>query len=339
MLCKSLNVASIILILVILLVSSLQTFSTQREEPAVYLSLRGRNYTTNNSAILITQIGRNSAGNALVCHTNFESCCGRQDRNQNRGIGLWFFPNGSQVLVRNRGGDIYFKRGRQIVALNQRKVAEGPTGQYCCVVEDRSRQNQTFCANIVLTLPESPTPARISSSSDMTFSTVTTIIEENHTQNFNGSLSISIEGINTTSTTMSNHTANVGLFIGVGVFLIIAGLLITCSATCIGCAVRHRRKKMKKSITSMPDSQAQTKQQTNSENLYDSLRPITLTTEQDKGLGTQYKELVEDSGVYDYADREIVLHRPIRNNITVCELTSKNGELSSARFVDDGIYY
>ena len=152
------------------------------------------------------------------------------------------------------------------MALNQRKVAEGPTGQYCCVVEDRSRQNQTFCANIgkylhciilaaiyklnfflaVLTLPESPTPARISSSSDMTFSTVTTIIEENHTQNFNGSLSISIEGINTTSTTMSNHTANVGLFIGVGVFLIIAGLLITCSATCIGCAVRHRRKKMKK---------------------------------------------------------------------------------------------
>lgn len=90
----------------------------------------------------------------------------------------------------------------------------------------------------------------------------------------------------------------------------------------------------------MPDSQAQTKQQTNSENLYDSLRPITLTTEQDKRLGTQYKEFVEDSGVYDYADREIVLlHRPIRNNITVCELTLKNGELSSARFVDDGIYY
>ncbi len=141
----------------------------------------------------------------------------------------------------------------------------------------------------MLTLPESLTPARISSSSDMTFSTVihtqnfngslsisieginttsitmsnhtanvglfigvevfstvTTVIEENHTQNFNGSLSISIEGINTTSTTMSNHTANIGLFIGVGVFLIIAGLLITCSATCIGCAVRHRRKKMKK---------------------------------------------------------------------------------------------
>ena len=96
-------------------------------------------------------------------------------------------------------------------------------------------------------------------------------------------------------------------------------------------------------MTSMPDSQAQTKQQSNSVNLYDSLRPITLTAEQDKGLRTHYREFVEDSGVYDYADREIVLHRPIRKDVTKCEAhtqpTLTNGELSSAEFVDDGIYY
>ncbi len=119
-------------------------------EPSVYLTLRNNTYTTNNSDILITDIGsrprRSSpAKNSLACHTSLDNCC-------REGIGKWFFPNGSKVLHQNsKHGDeldLYFNRGNQIVALNRRNNATGPTGLYCCVVKDNTNETQTFCANI-----------------------------------------------------------------------------------------------------------------------------------------------------------------------------------------------
>ena len=60
----------------------------------VYLSLNGVKYYTNNSIIVITEIGQTDTyqNNALQCITNREPCCGIPNP-----VGEWYLPNGTRV--------------------------------------------------------------------------------------------------------------------------------------------------------------------------------------------------------------------------------------------------
>ncbi len=72
---------------------------------AVYLTLgSGPNITTNNTEILITDIGEDAVGGMprLTCHTDLTTCCRNADNNGNGPLGQWTFPDGSVVL--NNGG-------------------------------------------------------------------------------------------------------------------------------------------------------------------------------------------------------------------------------------------
>ena len=110
------------------------------------------NYT-NNSVILITEIGTDStktSGEALQCITELTPCC-RQDGANQMLMGQWHYPSGTEVPG-NEGDDVFFRtRGLNDGTVNLfRRNAEvmSPVGLYCCEIPDADEINRVLCIDI-----------------------------------------------------------------------------------------------------------------------------------------------------------------------------------------------
>ena len=118
----------------------------------VRLSFLG-NPIANNSVVLITDIGDN-LNSRIQCITNNPDCCAGRIR-----MGMWFFPDGREVISRSSGQDIYRMRSGAesttstrlaAVTLGHRNssAASGPMGLYRCVIPDSSGVDQTLTVGI-----------------------------------------------------------------------------------------------------------------------------------------------------------------------------------------------
>ncbi|XP_064386860.1 sushi, von Willebrand factor type A, EGF and pentraxin domain-containing protein 1-like [Halichondria panicea] len=138
----------------------------------VFLTLGSTNITSNNTEILITDIGQDASGGlpSLTCHTDLPACCRSFAENNGQGsLGQWRYPDGSVILNNGLstavGNQFYITRNApQLIRLNRRETNNPltPTGSYCCVVPT-THGEMTFCANLVvcLSLPH-PTNGMIS---------------------------------------------------------------------------------------------------------------------------------------------------------------------------------
>ena len=122
----------------------------------VYLTLGSTLYNTNNTEILITDIGEDAAGGLpyLTCHTDLTTCCRNTDNGGNGGLGQWTFPDGSVILHNggsmSAGDQFYILRGApQVVRLARRQGNNPltPIGSYCCTVPTTGG-DMTLCANL-----------------------------------------------------------------------------------------------------------------------------------------------------------------------------------------------
>ena len=100
----------------------------------LYVVLKGTNYTTNNSVVLLDEIGDRNG--ALHCRTSLTGCCETK--------GEWIYPNETQVPINSTGYGFYRTRGTTRVTLRKRTETLSPTGIYCCKVPT-SGSNKTFC--------------------------------------------------------------------------------------------------------------------------------------------------------------------------------------------------
>ena len=121
----------------------------------VYLSLGTTNITTNNTEILITDIGEDIPGHppSLTCHTDLRNCCRKVDIGAQEGKGEWYYPNGTMVPNRAARQQLYRLRNAPQVVRLAHIHAEGtppvrsPAGSYCCVIPTTTGE-RTFCVNI-----------------------------------------------------------------------------------------------------------------------------------------------------------------------------------------------
>ena len=117
------------------------------DDIGVYLSLRGRVYTSNYIYVDINDIGEGDDG-ALLCITDLMQCCRGNETGGRGALGEWFYPDGTAVGIQGSGDDFYRDRGPSVVRLNRRNTARSPTGQYCCDIPDTSNTQQRVCANV-----------------------------------------------------------------------------------------------------------------------------------------------------------------------------------------------
>ncbi|XP_064386142.1 mucin-2-like isoform X2 [Halichondria panicea] len=122
----------------------------------IWFTLGSTNITTNNTEILITDIGEGADGGlpSLTCHTVYTGCCRSfAENNGQGGLGQWTYPDGS-VIPNNGGGQQFYinRSGPQLINLNRRQAINPltPTGSYCCTVPTSAEVEMTFCANLVL---------------------------------------------------------------------------------------------------------------------------------------------------------------------------------------------
>ena len=120
---------------------------------AVYLSLGSTTITTNNTEVLITDIGEDGVGRlpSLTCHTDLTECC-RNIETGMGGMGEWYYPDGRVIPNQAAGEGFYRVRNApQVVRLARREAstipALSPTGTYCCVIPTTGGE-MTFCANL-----------------------------------------------------------------------------------------------------------------------------------------------------------------------------------------------
>ena len=118
----------------------------------VYLSLGSTNITTNNTEVLITDIGEDADGvlPSLTCHTDLTECCRDSDTGSQGGRGEWYYPDGRMVPNRfAREGFYRIRNAPQVVRLVHRDSSDplSPTGSYCCVIPT-TKGEMTFCASI-----------------------------------------------------------------------------------------------------------------------------------------------------------------------------------------------
>ena len=118
---------------------------------SVYLSLRGKKYFTNNSKIIVTQIG--SDDNNLVCHTDLQTCCRGMDHpTRTMGSGQWIFPDRMPVPKESSSTNanaFVFSRGPRVLHLIRKGNVKSPLGTYCCNVPDSRSESNIFCANLI----------------------------------------------------------------------------------------------------------------------------------------------------------------------------------------------
>ena len=112
--------------------------------------------TTNNTEILITDIGEDAPGHlpSLTCHTDLTECCRNSDTGGQGGRGELYYPDGRVVPNTAAGEGFYRLRNAPQVIRLARRVAEpgvtytlSPTGTYCCVIPTTEGE-MTFCANL-----------------------------------------------------------------------------------------------------------------------------------------------------------------------------------------------
>ena len=84
----------------------------------------------NNSAAPLLDVGE--GGNALLCKTNKEECCGIPP---NR-VGEFYNPNGVQVPIAKQQQGFYRNRGQKVIRLNRRVGVTSPAGRYRCEIPD-----------------------------------------------------------------------------------------------------------------------------------------------------------------------------------------------------------
>ncbi|XP_064386598.1 sushi, von Willebrand factor type A, EGF and pentraxin domain-containing protein 1-like isoform X2 [Halichondria panicea] len=144
----------------------------------VYLSLGygSTNIMTNNTEILITDIGEDAGGlPSLICHTDFTACCrSYAENNGNGGLGQWTYPNGS-VILNNPGstavGELFYivRNAPQLIRLARRQSSNplSPTGSYCCTIPTTGGE-MIFCAKLVVCLSFPPLTNGMISYSDPT---------------------------------------------------------------------------------------------------------------------------------------------------------------------------
>ncbi|XP_064386681.1 sushi, von Willebrand factor type A, EGF and pentraxin domain-containing protein 1-like [Halichondria panicea] len=124
----------------------------------VYLSLGSTNITTNNTEILITDIGDDVGDGrpSLICHTDLVACC-TPSETMAKGIGLWRYPNGTRVPGESGASRPYVSlRNGQSIKLARRESLLfspplSPTGSYCCTIPTNEGV-MMFCANLVVCL-------------------------------------------------------------------------------------------------------------------------------------------------------------------------------------------
>ncbi len=112
------------------------------------------NITTNNTYILITDIGEDVPGGLprLACHTDLTACC-RNVETGVGGLGQWTYPDGTVILNNDgssaAGQQFYINRDApQLINLAYRvSRPPSPTGSYCCTVPTTGG-DMTLCANI-----------------------------------------------------------------------------------------------------------------------------------------------------------------------------------------------
>ena len=120
----------------------------------VYLSLGSTNITTNNTEILITDIGDDVGDGrpSLICHTDLVACC-TPSETMAKGIGLWRYPNGTRVPGESGASRPYVSlRNGQSIKLARRESLLfspplSPTGSYCCTIPTNEGV-MMFCANL-----------------------------------------------------------------------------------------------------------------------------------------------------------------------------------------------
>ena len=116
----------------------------------VYLSLRSTNIITNNTEVLITDIGEDAYLPSLTCHTDLTECCRNSDTGGQGGRGEWYYPDGRTVPNQSAGEGFYRVRNApQVLRLARRDASNAlsPTGSYCCVIPT-TRGEMTFCAKL-----------------------------------------------------------------------------------------------------------------------------------------------------------------------------------------------
>ena len=111
------------------------------------MSLKGQPIT-NNSIVLLRNIGEGDAG-ALLCTTDKIACCAGDNK-----AGEWFYPDGRMVPIKGPsppplGADPYYRnRGSSLIRLNRRPnqgLSVMYTGVYCCEIPDPDDVMQTMC--------------------------------------------------------------------------------------------------------------------------------------------------------------------------------------------------
>ena len=107
----------------------------------VWFSLNGTTYH-NNSCVTLEDIGDDS-DTALLCMTNLTACCRAPYTGENgRGLGNWFFPNGTEVPSSGKQWDFNRTRGYMVVSMYRRRG--GVAGIYRCQIPDSTNVTQTI---------------------------------------------------------------------------------------------------------------------------------------------------------------------------------------------------
>ena len=107
----------------------------------VRFSLNGTTYQ-NNSLVNLEDIGGGD-NDALLCITNFTSCCRSSNTSENESAtGNWFFPNGTRVAGTTHQWD--FHRTRDQMAILMHRKRGGVDGIYHCIIPDSTSVTQTI---------------------------------------------------------------------------------------------------------------------------------------------------------------------------------------------------
>ena len=104
------------------------------------MHLRGTNYTTNNTVLLLDNIG--STSGALRCETDLEGCC------VDKSAGQWLYPNGTEIPEENEIYGFYrLRKWNGRIFLRRNTTTVSPTGTYCCQVPTAAdnTSDETFC--------------------------------------------------------------------------------------------------------------------------------------------------------------------------------------------------
>ena len=136
---------SAIILLLSLLCSLVVEVHSQTEYP--YVSFMGVNLP-NHAYVDLTLVGEDitGSGNTVRCHTNLDTCC--TDR-QGVHRGDWYFPNSSVLAGAGGGGDIYIRRGPQVVHLRRRNDAISASGIHRCEIDVNDNDVDTITGETV----------------------------------------------------------------------------------------------------------------------------------------------------------------------------------------------